>query len=131
MRRYILTRLLQAVVSMIALSLIVFFLARLTGDPRDVLLGDDYSQEQWDRLGELWHLDEPIYVQYAIFVRNALTGNFGESIFWKEPAVEMLVAAHSGHGAAHRNRHVLQRDNRHTNGRPVRHQAGYLAGLCG
>ena len=91
MRRYFLARLAQALVSMLALSLIVFFLARLTGDPRDVLLGDDYSQEQWDKIGELWSLDEPIYVQYAIFLRNAATGNFGESIFWKEPAVEMLA----------------------------------------
>ena len=44
MRRYILARQLQALVSMLALSLIVFFLAHLTGAP-DALLGDDYSPE--------------------------------------------------------------------------------------
>ena len=48
--------------------------------PRDALLGDDYSQEQWDKRGELWSLNEPLYIQYARFVRNALTGNFGDSI---------------------------------------------------
>ena len=91
MRRYVLMRFFQAVISLLALSVIVFVLVRLTGDPRDVLLGEDYTQNQWDTMGELWGLDQPIPVQYGVFLKNALSGNFGESLYWREPAVEMLL----------------------------------------
>ncbi len=91
MRRHILMRFFQAVVSLLALSVIVFVLVRLTGDPRDILLGDDYTQVQWDALGELWGLDKPVPVQYGVFIKNSLTGNFGDSLFYSEPAIDMLV----------------------------------------
>ena len=91
MQRYIVRRVLQGIVSIFALSLIVFVLVRLSGDPRHVLLGENYTPEQWEEMGRRWALDEPIPVQYWIFVRNLASGDFGDSFYWKEPALKLVA----------------------------------------
>jgi len=64
------------------MSLIVFALARLTGDPVNHLLPVDASQEFRERVRTQWGLDEPLHVQYMSFLGNALRGNFGTSLRW-------------------------------------------------
>ena len=61
------------------------------GDPR-VLLLDDYStKDDWDRLGRELGLDKPYYEQYGIFVKEALKGEFGESIQQGRPAMHIIL----------------------------------------
>lgn len=82
MYRYIIRRLGQTVITLLAVSVIVFGLARLTGDPADVLMPMEATQEDRARILEHWGLDKPIHIQYAVFITNALQGDFGESLQW-------------------------------------------------
>jgi len=66
-------------------------MSRAVGDPR-VLLLDDYStKDDWDRLGRELGLDKPYYEQYGIFVKEALKGEFGESIQQGRPAMHIIL----------------------------------------
>jgi len=69
----------------------IFGMSRAVGDPR-VLLLDDYStKDDWDRLGRELGLDKPYYEQYGIFLRDALKGEFGESIQQGRPAMHIIL----------------------------------------
>ena len=70
----------MAMVTLLAVSLLIFILSRLAGDPRDVYL-DDYSTiEDYERLTITLGLDKPYYQQYGIFMKDALSGKFGDSV---------------------------------------------------
>ncbi len=94
MQRYIMIRLVQSVFTLIGVSIIVFSLARLSGNPLDVLLPPEASDEDFKRISELWGLNEPWYVQYFIFVKNAAKGEFGASFKWQGRTAMELVLHH-------------------------------------
>lgn len=92
MQRYIIIRLGQSVLTLIGASMVVFALARLTGNPLDVLLPQDAPPEVFLRISSLWGLDRPVHEQYFTFINNVLKGNFGESFKWRgEPALGLVV----------------------------------------
>jgi peptide/nickel transport system permease protein len=80
MGNYILRRLIEAVITLLAMTIIVFALARASGDPADTLLPAEATQEHRDRMMALWGLDQPLHVQYGRFLVNALRGDFGLSL---------------------------------------------------
>ena len=82
MQRYILIRLVQGFVTLIAISVIVFGLGRIAGNPLDVLLPMEATQEDYDRVERAWGLDQPLHIQYFKFIGNALRGQFGDSLKW-------------------------------------------------
>jgi peptide/nickel transport system permease protein len=94
MQRYILIRLIQSVFTLIGVSIIVFSLARLSGNPLDVLLPDEADDETFERISELWGLNDPWYVQYFTFVKNASRGEFGPSFKWQGRTAMELVFLH-------------------------------------
>lgn len=91
MLRFFLTRLVQAVVSMLCITLIVFSLSHLTGDPVDSLLPDDATPQQIEDLTKSLGLDRPLHVQYATFLGNAVQGDFGQSIKWRGKSAADVV----------------------------------------
>jgi peptide/nickel transport system permease protein len=91
MQRYLARRVVLALVTLLAVSLIIFIMSRAAGDPRHVYLDDYSTQEDWDRLTETLRLDRPYYVQYAIFLKDALKGEFGESIKEGRPSMEIII----------------------------------------
>jgi len=82
MQRYIVVRLFYSLIALAAISVIVFGLARISGNPLDVLLPEEAGPEDYERVEKLWGLDRPLHVQYVVFLRNAVTGGFGDSIYW-------------------------------------------------
>ena len=91
MQRYILSRILQAIVALWLLSTTVFFVLHITGDPVAFLLAPDATAYEEELLREQLGLNRPVFVQYAIFMRNAWTGDFGKSTTRKIPAMDLLV----------------------------------------
>ncbi|MEM7124761.1 MAG: ABC transporter permease [Chloroflexota bacterium] len=91
MQTYILQRLLQLVITIFIVSLIVFFLVRLKGDPVSVMAPPTFSEEQVAQLRRAWGFDKPLWEQYVIFLRKAVTGDFGQSIQHRIPAMEIVV----------------------------------------
>ncbi len=79
------------IVTLIAVSMIIFIMARVTGDPRVLLLDENASQEQWERMGEELGLYKPYYHQYGLFMKDVLRGNFGESIKLQEPVMTAIA----------------------------------------
>lgn len=91
MQRFLVRRFFIAVITVFAVSLIIFAMSRASGDPRHILLDDYSTQEDWERLGEKLGLNKPYYQQYGIFLGNALRGDFGESIKEGRPAMDVIL----------------------------------------
>src|SRR5262245_62826425 len=68
MQRFIARRVLQSFLAIWVMSLIVFALARLSGNALDVMLPMESTQEDYERLAKYWGLDQPVHVQYGIFI---------------------------------------------------------------
>ena len=82
MQRYIVLRILQAIAALLVISMIVFALARVTGDPVAILLPEDAPQKVVDQVREKWGLDQPIYVQYIKYIGTsyrAISGRPGRT----------------------------------------------------
>ena len=77
---FILRRLAQAIVVMLAVAFIAFMLFQYVGDPVTSLLGQDATQEQREALRRDLGLDQPFPVQFASFIGNAVKGEFGLSL---------------------------------------------------
>jgi peptide/nickel transport system permease protein len=80
MLAFILRRLAQSVLVMLAVAFIAFMLFQYVGDPVVNLLGQDATPEQRQRLRSDLGLDQPFFVQFARFVQNAAAGEFGLSL---------------------------------------------------
>ncbi len=91
MQRFIAKRALQSVLAIWVMSLIVFTLVRVTGNPLDVMLPLEAGPEDYARVSKHWGLDQPVYVQYAIFLGKAVQGDFGNSWKWHGHSAMGLV----------------------------------------
>jgi peptide/nickel transport system permease protein len=92
MARHLLGRLAEALVALLLMSLVIFLLSRVTGDPVALLLADDATEaDRLDLIREL-HLDRPLWQQYFSFLTNALQGDFGRSVQGgQEPALGIVL----------------------------------------
>ena len=92
MQRYIARRSLQSLVALWVMSMVVFGLARFSGNPLDVMLPMEATAEDYERVAQYWGLDQPVHVQYAIFITRAVQGDFGMSWKWPGRTAMGLVA---------------------------------------
>ena len=90
MQRYIVNRVLQSVIALLILSVVIFGLGRLTGDPVVLLLPPDATQEAEDLLRASLGLDQPLPVQYWLFISNAARLEFGDSLKARRPVTELI-----------------------------------------
>jgi peptide/nickel transport system permease protein len=91
MQRYIIVRGFHAVIALFAVSIIIFGLTHASGDPTDIMLPEEATQEDVARAREFWGLDKPLHVQYITYLGNIFTGNFGESIKWRGKSTRDLL----------------------------------------
>jgi len=84
-------RLLITVLTILVVSLIVFVMARVSGDPRTLLLDDYASQEDYDDLTVSLGLDKPLFTQYGIFLRRAIVLDFGDSVVDEQPVSDTIL----------------------------------------
>jgi peptide/nickel transport system permease protein len=84
-------RVLRGVVTMLAVSLIVFAAARATGDPAAMLAPEDAPDAEIAAIRAHLNLDKPIMVQYVIYLDHAVKGDFGQSIRYREPALGVVL----------------------------------------
>jgi peptide/nickel transport system permease protein len=89
-QRYVLQRLLQSVVVLFVLALVVFALARVTGNPADLLLPEDATRDDREHLLRALGLDRPTHEQLFLFFRGALHGDLGQSIRYRKSAVDVF-----------------------------------------
>ncbi len=86
-------RIFQIIPVLLGVSIIVFFMVRaIPGDPAQILLGQTATQEQVQVMRAQMGLDKPVPVQYLVFLKDASTGNLGESIVTGRPVTVELMA---------------------------------------
>jgi peptide/nickel transport system permease protein len=92
MQRFLLRRLITTLVTLLAVSIIVFAMARVSGDPRDLLIDDSQvgDIELFEALGRQLGLDKPYYQQYGIFLKDLLKGDLGQSVKEQRPVVDAI-----------------------------------------
>ena len=91
MQKYLVRRLLLAVITLLAVSLIIFILSRSAGDPVSLMLDEYSTQEDIDRMMAKLGTDKPYYQQYFIFLRDAVRGDFGMSIKEGRPVTDVIL----------------------------------------
>jgi len=91
MIRLIRRRIGQGLVSILGASIIIFVISRLSGDPTTLLVPPEAPPETIAAIRATLGLDRPIYMQYAIFLAHALTGDFGISYRWQTPALTLIL----------------------------------------
>ncbi|MBO6919616.1 MAG: ABC transporter permease [Rhizobiaceae bacterium] len=88
---YVSRRLIQSIFVMLTVSLLAFAMFRFVGDPMAVMVGQETSIEDQERLREQLGLNDPVIQQYGRFITNMLTGEFGFSYRTRQPIGEMLL----------------------------------------
>ncbi|AQZ49831.1 ABC transporter permease [Martelella mediterranea] len=91
MLRYLAKRFLMILPTIFVPLLLVFLLLRLSpGDPAGMMLGDQATPEQIAALRAELGLDQPIWTQFIIWLKDILTLNLGDSIFFRKPVMEVI-----------------------------------------
>ncbi|MES2713228.1 MAG: ABC transporter permease [Pseudomonadota bacterium] len=91
MSLYLLRRLIQAIGVMAVMSLIVFLGVFAIGDPVEILISPDADQIERERAVIALGLDKPLWMQYLVFLGNALRGDLGRSFVFNEPALQLIM----------------------------------------
>jgi peptide/nickel transport system permease protein len=88
---YIGRRLAQTALILVGITLVVFWVIRLSGDPVLLMLPADASQQDIQRLRELLGFDQPVPIQLWRFMERVATGDFGTSLRFQEPALALVL----------------------------------------
>ena len=91
MARYIVSRIGQMVITMFIVSLLVFFMIRLKGDPITIMAPPHFNEEQVEALRRAWGFDKPLAEQYWVFITKAVTGDFGKSMSHNTGAMGLVM----------------------------------------
>jgi peptide/nickel transport system permease protein len=92
MKHYIAGRFIEAVISLIAMSFIIFILSRMAGDPLNLLLDAAATNEDRALMAAQLGLDRPILEQYGMFIVSAMQGNLGNSIANHQPVIDLITS---------------------------------------
>lgn len=76
---------------MFVITVAVFSMVRLSGDPAKMMLSDEAAPEQYEALKKLLHLDESYPQQYWRWISNAAKGDFGKSLQFQKPVSELIA----------------------------------------
>jgi peptide/nickel transport system permease protein len=93
MGNFLVTRIFYSGISMIGLIVLVFFLARLTGNPTDLYLPIDASNEARQEFSQLHGFNDSAPVQFGRFVHDLTHFDFGESLHHHRPVLQLVAEA--------------------------------------
>lgn len=92
MKRFIVRRLGYSLLSLFLLSVTIFLLVRLSGDPTVLLVEPGASREDMALIREQLGLDRPMWQQYTGFVSSMARGDFGKSFYYRTPVLELYLS---------------------------------------
>ncbi|MEX2534786.1 MAG: ABC transporter permease [Trueperaceae bacterium] len=92
MTTYLIRRLGHSLLSLIAITLVVYMMLNASGDPATLLLPDTASAEAIAQVRRTLGLDAPLYLRYFRFLGNAVTGDLGDSFIYRQPALDIVLA---------------------------------------
>lgn len=90
MAQFLIRRLILMLLTLWAVSALVFTMSRITGDPREMFLNRGVTQEMWDEWGKEMGLDRPLPVQYLVWASKAARGDLGDSLWERRPVIHSI-----------------------------------------
>jgi peptide/nickel transport system permease protein len=91
MTSYIFKRFLQSIFVILGITLVVFFVLHLSGDPVQLMVPPSASQSEVERIRQAMGFNDPLYQQYFRFLSGAIVGDFGQSYYYNEPAMKVVL----------------------------------------
>jgi peptide/nickel transport system permease protein len=91
--RFLASRLAQAVIVLLVVTLVVFLLARLSGDPAKLLAPPNATAEDIKTITRNLHLDRPLSVQFGSYIADLSHGDFGKSFSYQQPVTKLISSA--------------------------------------
>lgn len=91
MTKYLLKRLWQSMIAIFGITVVVFVILHLTGDPVELMVSPTTPQEQMDILREQLGYNDPLHIQYIRYIKGLLVGDFGTSYYYHEPALKVVL----------------------------------------
>lgn len=88
---YLIRRFYQAFIVFLVVTLIVFFILHISGDPVQLLMPETATPDQVEAMRRSLGLDKPLMVQYGLFLKNAIQGNMGISFYHGQPALKLVL----------------------------------------
>jgi len=92
MKKFIVKRMGLALISLFLLSLTIFLLMRVTGDPAVLLAEPGASQADLDAIRTQFGLDRPLWIQYVSFISHLVRGDFGQSFYYRTDVFELYLS---------------------------------------
>ena len=92
MKQYIARRIGYCLLSLFLLSVTIFFFVRVTGDPATLLVEPGASQADLEAIRHQFGLDQPLWVQYGIFMASLAHGDLGQSFYYRTPVLELYLS---------------------------------------
>jgi peptide/nickel transport system permease protein len=94
LKKFILQRMFESFFSLFGLIAVVFFLVRMTGNPADLYLPENATQEMRAEFTKMHGLDDPVMVQFARYTTDLLKGDLGQSMRQGRPAFDIVIEAY-------------------------------------
>ena len=91
MATYIIKRLLQAILVLLGVTAVVFFVLNLTGDPVELMLPPTATLEDMEEFREAHGFNDPTLIRYGRFLADLCQGDFGTSYYYDEPAFDLVL----------------------------------------
>ncbi len=91
MFNYFLKRLFHAVIVIVGVTFVVFIILQLLGDPVEFMMPPSATLEQMEEYREVMGFNDPVLVQYFRFLTGMLHGDFGQSYYYNEPALGIVL----------------------------------------
>ena len=88
---YLLRRIYQSIIVLFVVTIIVFVVLHSTGDPVQILMPVESTPKQIEEMRHNLGLDKPLWLQYVLFLKNALQGNLGTSFHHGQPAIKLVL----------------------------------------
>lgn len=92
MASFWITRIIRSFLVLFGVLTLVFIVTRLSGDPVSLMLPQEASREEVERVRRELGLDRSILHQYVVYMRDVLSGDFGVSIRQRQPALDMALS---------------------------------------
>src|SRR5881296_466014 len=92
MKKFIVKRLGLALISLFLLSITIFLLMRITGDPAVLLAEPGASAADLDAIRQQFGLDRPLWTQYVSFITHLVRGDFGQSFYYRTDVFELYLS---------------------------------------
>lgn len=90
---FIIRRLLQSVIVILGVTLISFVALQIGGDPTFLFVSERATPEEIEMIRKALGFDQPLHIQYLTYLGNILQGDFGNSLSYRQPAMDIVLGA--------------------------------------